>query len=135
MLFARGAHKTPYCFVGHTVISGYLAKRFHALKYTVHHVRPFVRGNSLFRLLWGLDVLVYRAEAEYCQALVRVQQAFERACHAIRQNESRLVRARLLPVGSGRLFMSFSSNNRTDVLTHSGTHTVTLSCLCIIIHT
>ena len=54
---ARSTKDTSYCLVGHTVISGNLAKGFVVLKDTAHHLRPFLRGNALFRLLWAWTLL------------------------------------------------------------------------------
>ncbi len=46
-----------YCLVGHAVINGNLAKWFLVLTDTAHHIRPFLRGNTLFRYLWAWTLL------------------------------------------------------------------------------
>ena len=65
----------------------------------------------------------------YCQAGVPAQAVFARASREEPQSESTLVRANSMPVGSGRLFMLFSSNYRTDVLSHSDLHPSTYASL------
>jgi hypothetical protein len=56
-VLARSTEHTADCLVGHAVIGGNLAKGFVVLMDTVHHARPFLRGNTLLRLLWAWTLL------------------------------------------------------------------------------
>ena len=66
-----------------------------------------------------LDAVVRGAGEEDCHAVVPMQAIVARACHVEQQSESTLVREHSMPVGSGRVFMRFSSNYGTNVL-HNG---------------
>jgi len=54
---ARSTKKTSYCLARHAVIGGNLAKGVLILKDTAQHVRPFVRGNTLFCMLGAWTLL------------------------------------------------------------------------------
>jgi hypothetical protein len=54
---ASSTQQTPDCLVGHAVISGHLAQGLVVLKHTAHHLRPFLSGKTLFRLLWAWTTL------------------------------------------------------------------------------
>jgi hypothetical protein len=63
-----------------------------------------------------LHAVVRDGGEEYCRAGVPAQAVFETTYREEQQNELTLVRESSMPVGSGRVFMYFSSNYRTGVL-------------------
>jgi hypothetical protein len=64
-----------------------------------------------------LHAVVREGGEEYCRAGVPAQAVFGTTYREEQQNELTLVREDSMPVGSGRVFMHFSSNYRTSVLT------------------
>ncbi len=68
---------------------------------TAHDIRPFLRGNNLFHLLWARTLLCAE-ERRILLSTCSSARVSDRASQEAQQSGSTLVRARPMPVGSGR---------------------------------